>query len=138
MNVTNNFILVGLGGTGGKVLKAFKKRMFQEFSADIREKIPVGFVYVDTTDEMMRPGDKTWYVLGEDAQFKNNEFVFIKGVNLDQIFSNPSGFPGLKGVIGDPEVMQKTIGRTYPFRRECGKISSGRECTVRQMQENQR
>lgn len=128
MNVTNNFILVGLGGTGGKVLKAFKKRMFQEFSADIREKIPVGFVYVDTTDEMMRPGDKTWYVLGEDAQFKNNEFVFIKGVNLDQIFSNPSGFPGLKGVIGDPEVMQKTIGNLGAAagqKRRAGRILFG-------------
>lgn len=128
MNVTNNFILVGLGGTGGKVLKAFKKRMFQEFSADIREKIPVGFVYVDTTDEMMRPGDKTWYVLGEDAQFKNNEFVFIKGVDLDQIFSNPSGFPGLKGVIGDPEVMQKTIGNLGAAagqKRRAGRILFG-------------
>ena len=50
MNVTSNYILVGLGGTGGKVLKAFKKRMFQEFSAEERAKIPVGFVYVDTTD----------------------------------------------------------------------------------------
>lgn len=128
MNVTNNFILVGLGGTGGKVLKAFKKRMFQEFPADIREKIPVGFVYVDTTDEMMRPGDKTWYVLGEDAQFKNNEFVFIKGVDLDQIFSNPSGFPGLKGVIGDPEVMQKTIGNLGAAagqKRRAGRILFG-------------
>lgn len=128
MNVTNNFILVGLGGTGGKVLKAFKKRMFQEFPADIREKIPVGFVYVDTTDEMMRPGDKTWYVLGEDAQFKNNEFVFIKGVDLDQIFGNPSGFPGLKGVIGDPEVMQKTIGNLGAAagqKRRAGRILFG-------------
>ena len=47
MNITSNYILVGLGGTGGKVLKAFKKRMFQEFEADERTKIPVGFVYVD-------------------------------------------------------------------------------------------
>lgn len=128
MNVSNNFILVGLGGTGGKVLKAFKKRMFQEFPADKREKLPVGFVYVDTTDEMMRPGDKTWFVLGEDAQFKNNEFVFIKGVDLDQIFANPSGFPGLKGVIGDPEVMQKTIGSLGAAagqKRRAGRILFG-------------
>ena len=128
MSVNNNFILVGLGGTGGKVLKAFKKRMFQEFTAEEREKIPVGFVYVDTTDEMMRPGDKSWSVLGEDAQFKNNEFVFIKGVDLDQIFANPSGFPGLKGVIGDPEVMQKTIGSLGAAagqKRRAGRILFG-------------
>ena len=128
MNTNSNYILVGLGGTGGKVLKAFKKRMFQEFEADERAKIPVGFVYVDTTDEMMRPGDKTWYVLGENAQFNTNEFVFIKGVDLDQIFANPTGFPGLKGVIGDPEVMQKTIGNLGAAagqKRRAGRILFG-------------
>lgn len=26
-----NHILVGLGGTGGKILRAFKMRMFEEF-----------------------------------------------------------------------------------------------------------
>ena len=30
-NLTTNHILVGLGGTGGKILKAFKMRMFEEF-----------------------------------------------------------------------------------------------------------
>lgn len=29
--VTGNHILVGLGGTGGKILRAFKMRMFEEF-----------------------------------------------------------------------------------------------------------
>ena len=28
-NLTTNHILVGLGGTGGKILKAFKMRMFE-------------------------------------------------------------------------------------------------------------
>ena len=77
---------------------------------------------------MMRPGDKTWYVLGENAQFNTNEFVFIKGVDLDQIFANPTGFPGLKGVIGDPEVMQKTIGNLGAAagqKRRAGRILFG-------------
>lgn len=128
MNVNSNYILVGLGGTGGKVLKAFKKRMYQEFSAEERNQLPIGFVYVDTTDEMMHPGDKSWFVLGEDAQFKNNEFVYIKEVNLDQIFANPTGFPGLKDVIGDPEVMQKTIGslgKAAGQKRRAGRILFG-------------
>lgn len=128
MNIDGNYILVGLGGTGGKVLKAFKKRMFQEFTPEERAKIPVGFVYVDTTDEMMRPGDKTWYVLGENAQFNTNEFVFIKGVDLNQIFANPTGFPGLQGLIGDPEVMQKTIGNLGAAagqKRRAGRILFG-------------
>ena len=109
-NLKQNHILVGLGGTGGKVLKAFKKRLFQEFSPEERAKLPIGFLYVDTTDEMMHPGDKSWYVLGENAQFNTNEFLFIKGIQLEQVFAAPSSYPGLKGVVGDPEVMQKSIG----------------------------
>ena len=36
---TSNQILVGLGGTGGKILKAFKMRMFEEFpTAEERSK----------------------------------------------------------------------------------------------------
>lgn len=109
-NLKQNHILVGLGGTGGKVLKAFKKRLFQEFSPEERAKLPIGFLYVDTTDEMMHPGDKSWYVLGENAQFNTNEFLYIKGIQLEQVFAAPSSYPGLKGVVGDPEVMQKSIG----------------------------
>ena len=111
MNIPQqNHILVGLGGTGGKVLKAFKKRLFQEFTLEERSKLPIGFLYVDTTDEMMHPGDKSWYVRGESAQFDANEFLYIKGIQLDEIFAHPSSFPGLKGVVGDPKVMRKIIG----------------------------
>lgn len=34
---TSNHILVGLGGTGGKILKAFKMRMFEEFPTKRKE-----------------------------------------------------------------------------------------------------
>lgn len=50
----SNHILVGLGGTGGKILRAFKMRMFEEFHDDEeRKKLPVALLYVDSTDEMM-------------------------------------------------------------------------------------
>ena len=46
----SNHILVGLGGTGGKILKAFKMRMFEEFpDAKDRDKQPVALLYVDST-----------------------------------------------------------------------------------------
>ena len=51
-NCNGNHILVGLGGTGGKILKAFKMRMFEEFPvAEVRDKLPVALLYVDSTDE---------------------------------------------------------------------------------------
>jgi len=123
-----NHLIIGLGGTGGKVLKAFRKRLWAEYSDEERAKLPIGFVYVDSTDEMMQPNDVTFRVHGQDASFTNSEFVNIKGVELDTVFRNPSGFPGLKGFIGDPEVMQKTIGSIGAAagqKRKAGRIMFG-------------
>ena len=128
MELKENHILIGLGGTGGKVLKAFRKRLFQEYTAEARARLPLGYVYVDSSKEMMQPNDITFRVLGQDASFDESEFVFIRGVNLQSVFSNPSGFPGLKGFIGDPEVMQKTIGNVEAAagqKRRAGRILFG-------------
>lgn len=128
MEINENHILIGLGGTGGKVLKAFRKRLFQEYNAETRAKLPIGYVYVDSTKEMMQPNDITFRVLGQDASFNESEFVFIKGVDLNSVFANPSGFPGLKGFLGDPEVMQKTIGSVDAAaaqKRRAGRILFG-------------
>ncbi len=123
-----NHILIGLGGTGGKVLKAFRKRLYQEYTAEEREKLPIGFLYVDSSIEMMRPDDKTWMVLGENAQFSENEFVNVKSVDLNAILAAPGTFPGLKNIIGDPEVMGKTlgsVGAAAAQKRRAGRILFG-------------
>ena len=124
----DNHILIGLGGTGGKILKAFRKRLFSEFDDDERNQLPIGFVYVDSTKEMMKQSDVTFRVRGKDASFTNSEFVNIKGVELETVFKSPSSFPGLKGFIGDPEVMQKTIGAVGAAagqKRKAGRILFG-------------
>lgn len=123
-----NHILIGLGGTGGKVLKAFRKRLYQEFTAEKRAELPIGFLYVDSSIEMMKPDDKTWQVLGENAQFSENEFVNVKGIDLNAVLTNPSNFPGLKGIIGDAEVMRKTLGEVGAAaaqKRRAGRILFG-------------
>jgi len=32
--MSNNHLIIGLGGTGGKIIRAFKKVIFQEFRSD--------------------------------------------------------------------------------------------------------
>ena len=129
-----NHILIGLGGTGGKVLKAFRKRLYQEFTAEKRAELPIGFLYVDSSIEMMKPDDKTWQVLGENAQFSENEFVNVKGIDLNAVLTNPSSFPGLKGIIGDAEVMRKTLGEVGAAaaqKRRAGRILFGSNIEAR-------
>ena len=66
IDVKDNHVFIGIGGTGGKILKAIRKRLFQENSTEERRKLPLGFVYVDSSMEMMNPKDLTWKVLGEN------------------------------------------------------------------------
>lgn len=129
-----NHVLVGLGGTGGKVLKAFKKRLYREFPDDKQRNslIPaIGFIYVDSTDEMMKPNDPTFRVLGKDASFKPNEFVNIKSVDLGQILNSIDTFPGLKYVVKSAESMRTTLGEVGAAagqKRRAGRILFASNC----------
>lgn len=121
-----NHILIGLGGTGGKVLKAFRKRLWEEFpKAEDRRKLSIGFVYVDSTDEMMRPGDPSWRVFGQNAQFEEAEFVNIKTTDLGQILDHPDNYPGLKHIVKNGEMMKQTLGEVGDAagqKRRAGRI----------------
>lgn len=51
-----NHILIGLGGTGGKVLKAFRKRLYQEYNDDVITAKPKAHAF---KNEMCFPLTKT-------------------------------------------------------------------------------
>lgn len=106
-----NHILVGLGGTGGKILKAFKMRMFEEFpDAKERGKQPVALLYVDSTDEMMGIGRPDFRVLGQDASFTQNEFLYIKDVDVVKILDSIDNYPAVKGIVNNVSAVKTAIG----------------------------
>ncbi len=107
----SNHILVGLGGTGGKILKAFKMRMFEEFpDAAERDKQPVSILYVDSTDEMMGIGRPDFRVMGLDASFTQNEFLYIKDVDVVKILDNIENYPSVKGIVNNVSAVKTAIG----------------------------
>jgi len=106
-----NHILVGLGGTGGKILRAFKMRMFEEFPEfEDRQKLPVSILYVDSTKEMMGIGREDFNVLGKDASFTENEFLFIKSIDVPTILENIANYPQLKGIVNNVSAVRTAIG----------------------------
>lgn len=106
-----NHILVGLGGTGGKILRAFKMRMFEEFpNADERNKQPVALLYVDSTREMMGIGRPDMDVLGQDASFTENEFLNIKGCDVPELLDNIDQHPELNGIVRNVGAVRTAIG----------------------------
>ena len=109
--MATNHILIGLGGTGGKILKAFKMRMFEEFpNTRSRNNLPVSLLYVDSTREMMGIGRSDFRVMGLDASFQENEFLNIKGVNVEHILNNINNYPTVKGIVDNAMAVKTAIG----------------------------
>lgn len=127
-----NHLLIGLGGTGGKVLKAFKKRLYKEFPDDAKRKKmhpAITFLYVDSTREMMNDNhkDPSWRVLGRDVTFTESEFVNIRpqSAGISQILDNIDSYPGLKHVVKNGNAMRNTLGEIREAagqKRRAGRI----------------
>lgn len=111
---SGNHILVGLGGTGGKILRAFKMRMFEEFpTSEERKTLPVSLLYVDSTDEMMPKDGRArpdFRVMGQDASFTNNEFLNIKAVDVEHILDHIGNYPSVKGIVENVGAVKSAIG----------------------------
>ena len=111
VQLKTNHILIGLGGTGGKILRAFKMRMFEEFPNQAeREKQPVALLYVDSTREMMGIGRVDMDVMGQDASFGENEFLFIKGCDVPDLLDNINNHPELRGIVNNVGAVRTAIG----------------------------
>ena len=110
----SNHILVGLGGTGGKILRAFKMRMFEEFPVqEERNELPVALLYVDSTNEMMPKDGRAradFRVMGQDASFTNSEFLNIKAVDVEHILDHIDNFPSVKGIVDNVAAVKSAIG----------------------------
>ena len=110
----SNHILVGLGGTGGKILRAFKMRMFEEFpTQEERKKLPVALLYVDSTEEMMPQDGKArpdFRVMGQDASFTRKEFLNIKAVDVEHILDHIGNYPSVKGIVNNVTAVKSAIG----------------------------
>lgn len=109
-----NHILIGLGGTGGKILRSFKMRMFEEFpdSAE-RSKQSVQLLYIDSTKEMMPKDGKPradFRVLGQDASFTNEEFLNIKCNDVSHILDHIDNYPSVKAIVKNAAAVKSAIG----------------------------
>ena len=112
-----NHLLIGLGGTGGKILKAFKKKFYEEYTdEELHQKMhaAITFLYVDSTDEMMKNSyqDPSWMVKGRNVAFSYNEFLNIQSQSgeLSAILDHVDYFPGLQYVVQDANIMRYALG----------------------------
>jgi hypothetical protein len=111
-----NHLVIGLGGTGGKVLRALRKNVFQEYRGDEPDQVRLRYLYVDSSKELMAIDDATWRILGESVQLAPRSQLLITGGNLRQILDNLSGHPNIQPWIGSrdqwQDILSSIVGET--------------------------
>jgi len=111
-----NHLLIGLGGTGGKILRALRKNVFQEFRGNEPDQVKLRYLYVDSSKEMMDIDDATWRILGESVQLPLRSQLIITGGNLNQLLDNISGHPNIQPWIGSrdqwKDILNSIVGET--------------------------
>ena len=111
-----NHLLIGLGGTGGKILRALRKNVFQEFRSNDPDLIKLRYLYVDSSKEMMGIDDGSWRIFGESVQLAPRSQLLITGGNLNQILDNLSGHPNIQPWIGNrdqwKDILNSIVGET--------------------------
>jgi hypothetical protein len=105
-----NHLIVGLGGTGGKIIRSFRKQIFVEFRSEAPDGASVRYLYIDSSDELMGHDNPTWKVLGMSVQLAHGSQLLTTGENLAARLEDINNYPGIKPWIGRQEVWAEILG----------------------------
>ncbi|MEO8615241.1 MAG: tubulin-like doman-containing protein, partial [Luteolibacter sp.] len=120
-----NHLIIGLGGTGGKTILALRRTIYEEY----RKKDPVishredngtdserahpmklGYLYVDSSSELMTPDHASWKIPGDSLQLGRSSQLLIKGENLAGVLENLGAHPNISPWIGDRAEWRDILG----------------------------
>lgn len=106
-----NHLIIGLGGTGGKVLRELRKRVYEEFrSNDPEHGVFLDYVYVDSDPASLN--DRSgWKVMGKSVHLGEAQKVSINGINASML-QNLNMYPGLQCFINqqDKQLIDQHMG----------------------------
>lgn len=106
-----NHLIIGLGGTGGKIIREFRKRYFEEFhSLDPQNKVHVEYLYVDSSDADLNDTSR-WKVMGTSVALSPSQKVSTHGINMSML-DNLEKYPNLRAMLTDKDVelMKSKLG----------------------------
>lgn len=106
-----NHLIIGLGGTGGSILRALRKRIYEEFrSNDPEGDANVEYLYVDSSLADLN-NESDWQTLGTSVQLSPSQRLSINGIGSG-VLSNLEQYPGINSFINrkDQEMLNDGIG----------------------------
>lgn len=111
-----NHLVIGLGGTGGKIIRALRKTLYQELHGQPESSVGIGYLYVDSSSEMMALDDPSWKILGTSVQLPKASQLLITDAQLASRLDHLENYPGLKGWLGSPQdwrdILNSIVGVT--------------------------
>lgn len=106
-----NHFIIGLGGTGGHVLREFRKRVYQEFGSNKPDNgVHLEYLYVDSSDDDLNSREG-WKIMNKSVHLKEAQKVSIHGIGMN-MFNNLGMYPGIQSFLSAEEVdmMQNQLG----------------------------
>lgn len=121
--MSNNHLIIGLGGTGGRIILAFRKTIYQEHrdkTLQPRKRddqantwspavARIGYLYVDSNSRDLEGNDAEWKVLGQSVKLDPESQLSIRDANVEKVFESSIGTPGIAPWLGDHDVIKPMI-----------------------------
>ena len=99
----SNHLIIGLGGTGGKILREFRKRVYEEFNSNKPgECVNLEYIYLDSSPADLNERD-SWKVMGQPVHLPDASLVSTNGVNND-LLTNTQKYPGVVAFLKPWEI----------------------------------
>jgi hypothetical protein len=98
-----NHLIIGLGGTGGRIIRSFRKTVYQSFRRTEPQGVNVDYLYVDSDDRMMGLTDTTWKIFGQSIQLDPKNQLLIKSADLNKCLDDLQSYGNLKPWLGTRE-----------------------------------
>ena len=103
--VTKNHLIIGLGGTGGKILREMRKRIYEEFrSVDPEGKVNLEYLYVDSSPSDL-DNRSEWKTMGGSVHLMDAQKVSIHGVGAN-VLNSLHLYPGIESFINEDDRKQ--------------------------------
>ena len=130
----NNYLLIGLGGTGCAVVRELKKRLYLESSSRGNTEVPEVYTFEEGTGEKIQTRIATlsidsnandlsgkgesnkWRVFGKTLKLEDKEKVLLNPVGIGDVLANIQRYPGITPWIkGDMDFVNDiTRGTSEP------------------------
>lgn len=99
-----NHLIIGLGGTGGRVLKEMRKRVFQEFHTNNPDKgTYVNYLYVDSDEDALSKS-RRWQVMGNRVGLEDTQTANTHGTVTLQTLQEIHRNEVLNAIVTEDEV----------------------------------